>query len=119
MIAGSLSFLEAAQIGDCSWATLGSSVPAVRRPRLADKATDSDDRVGEVEERVDDDFPPLVTALESVEGVVPGVRPLDVPALARLDRGLISLMRDLAAQVAAGQLVTSALGVIARIEVDG
>ncbi len=69
---------------------------------MADQATDGDDRVGEVEERIDHDLASLVAALEPVEAVVPGVRPLDVPALSGLNRRLLALARDLAVQAALG-----------------
>lgn len=53
----------------------GSGVPSAGGPCLADQGTDGDDRVGEVEERVDDVFAAFVAALQPVEAVVPGVRP--------------------------------------------
>jgi hypothetical protein len=65
----------------------GPGVPSVGGPCLADWAADGDDRVSEVEERVDDLLAAFVAALQPVEGVVPGVGPLDVPALPGLDRG--------------------------------
>jgi hypothetical protein len=37
------------------------------------RATDGDDRVGEVEERLDHDVASFVAALQPVEAVVPGV----------------------------------------------
>src|ERR1700751_4572442 len=60
-------------------------VPAACGPCLADQAADGDDRVGEVEVRVDDLLAPLVAALQPVEGVLPGVCPLGVPAFPGLD----------------------------------
>ena len=48
-------------------------------PGLVDEATHGDDRVGQVEERVDYRFAAFIAALEPVERVVPGVRPLDNP----------------------------------------
>jgi hypothetical protein len=69
----------------------GAGVPSVKGPCLADEAADGDDGVGEVEERVDDGFAALVAALEAVEAVVPGVGPLNVPALPGLDRALLPL----------------------------
>jgi hypothetical protein len=50
----------------------GSGFPAVGDPRPADEATDGDDGVGEVEERVDHLLPAFVAALQPVERVVPG-----------------------------------------------
>jgi hypothetical protein len=47
-----------------------------------------------VEERVDDVLVALVAALQPVKGIVPGVGPLDVPSLSRLDGGLVALMGD-------------------------
>jgi hypothetical protein len=44
----------------------------VGRPGLPDKATHSDDRIGEVEVGVDHAFAAFVAALEPVEAVVPG-----------------------------------------------
>src|SRR5215207_9155667 len=67
----------------CYGRAYGSGVPAVRDPGLADEATDGDDRVCEVEERVDYGLAAFVAALEPVEGVVPGVGALDVPATVR------------------------------------
>ena len=81
---------------------------------LTDEATDGDDGVGEVEEGVDDVFVALVAALQAVEGVVPGVGALDMPALPGLDRGLIALMGDLTGHVALAELVAGLLRVIAR-----
>ena len=67
-------------------------------PCLADQSTHGDDRVGEVEERVDYCLAALVAALEPVERVVPGICPLHMPALAGLDGCLLTLVRDLAGQ---------------------
>src|SRR5215475_1602028 len=97
----------------------GSGVPPVGNPCLPDKATDGDDRVGKVEERVDDLFAPLVAALQPAEAVVPGVCPLDVPPLPGLDRGLAALTGDLAGHAAGGELVPGVLRVITGVEVDG
>jgi hypothetical protein len=60
---------------------VGPGVPSVGDPGPPDQAADGDDRVGEVEERVDDLLAAFVAALQPVEAVVPGVRPLDVPPL--------------------------------------
>src|SRR2546430_1295578 len=92
--------------------------PPVGDPCLPDEATDGDDGVGEVEERVDDFLAPLVAALEAVEGVMPGVRPLDVPALSRLDGGLVAFTGDLPGHPASGELVAGFLRVVAGVEVD-
>jgi len=43
---------------------------SMQGPCLADKPTERDDRVGEVEERADDVLAPFVAALQPVEGVV-------------------------------------------------
>jgi hypothetical protein len=75
--------------------------------------------VGEVEEGVDDILMAFVAALQPVEGVVPGVGPLDVPALPGLDGGLVALAGDFAGQAAAGELVAGLLRVIPGVEVDG
>jgi hypothetical protein len=56
-----------------STAAFGAGVPAVGGPGAADQATDGDDRVGEVEEGIDDDLAAFVAAGEPTEGVVPGV----------------------------------------------
>ena len=76
-----------------SWSSRWPAVPPVTGPCLADKATDGDDRVGQVEECVDHVLAPLVAPLEPAEGVVPGagVGPLDMAALAGLDRCLAAL----------------------------
>lgn len=63
-------------------------------PRSSDEGTDGDDRVGQVKERVDDDLTAFMTALESVEGVVPGIRALNVPSAAGLDRRFLALVGD-------------------------
>ena len=75
-----------------------AGVPPVEDPCLTDEPAECDDRVGEVEEGVDDVLVAFVAALQPVEGVVPGVGPLDVPPLAGLDRGLVALVGDLAGQ---------------------
>ena len=92
----------------------GPGVPSVEGPCLADQAADGDDRVGEVEERVDDLLAALVAALQPVEGVVPGVGPLDVPALPGLDRGLVALMGDVAGHAAGGQFIAGLARVLTR-----
>ncbi|GGJ71785.1 hypothetical protein GCM10010121_097980 [Streptomyces brasiliensis] len=58
---------EAARVGDWSWPVLGTGSPAVGGPGSADQTTDGDDRVGEVEEYLDDADAPFVAAGESVE----------------------------------------------------
>ena len=93
--------------------------PTGRGPCLADQATDGDDGVGEVEERVDDVLAAFVAALQPVEAVVPGVGPLDVPALPGLDRGLVALMGDFAGHATAGEFVAGLLRVVAGVQVDG
>ena len=55
-------------------------------PGPAEQATDGDDRIGEVEEGVDDGRAAFVAAGEAVEGVLPGVCALDMPPLTGLDR---------------------------------
>src|SRR5277367_1995343 len=97
----------------------GSAVPSVGDPCLPDQATDGDDRVGEVEERVDDVLVSLVAALQSVEAVVPGVGPFDVPSLPGLDRGFVAFAGDFPGHAAGGELVAGFLGVVAGVEVDG
>jgi hypothetical protein len=59
--------LEVARIGGRLGASCRSGVPSVEGPCLADEATQRDDGVGEVEERVDDGLFPLVAALGPVE----------------------------------------------------
>src|SRR5437764_14634701 len=111
--------LEPARIGGWSWTPGRAVVPPVEGPCLADEPADCDDRVGEVEERVDDVFVTFVAALQPVEGVVPGVGPLDVPALPGLDRGLVALMGDVPGHAAPGEFVVGLLRVVTRIEMDG
>src|ERR1700756_5655299 len=94
----------------------GPGIPAVERPCLADQATHGDDRVGQVEKRVDDLLAPLVAALQPVEGVVPGVRPLNMPALPGLDGGLVSLMGYLAGHAAGGELAAGLLRVVPGVQ---
>jgi hypothetical protein len=88
-------------------------------PCPADEATDGDDRVGEVEERVDHLLAALVAALQPVERVVPGVGPLDVPTSAGLDRCLLALVCDLPAQPAISESLASLARVVAGVEMDG
>src|SRR5690348_5465465 len=107
--------LEPARIGGWSWTPGRAAGPPVEGPCLADEPADCDDCVGEVEERVDDVFVAFVAALQPVEGVVPGVCPLDGPALSGLDRGLFALMGDVPGHAAAGELVAGRLRVIAGV----
>jgi hypothetical protein len=74
--------------------------PAVEGPGFADEGTQGDVRVGEAEVGVDDVFAAFVAALQAVEDVVPGVRALDVPAAAGLDRCFLALVGDLVVQAA-------------------
>src|ERR1700756_5595956 len=97
---------------------LGTGVPPVGDPCLPDQATDGDDRVGEVEERVDDLLAALITALQPVEGVVPGIGPLHVPALPGLDGGLVALMGDFPGHAASGELAAGLVRVVAGIQVN-
>jgi transposase IS116/IS110/IS902 family protein len=66
-------------------------------------------RITAVEEGVDDVLLAFVAALQLVEGVVPGVRPFDVPSLPGLDRGLVALVGDLPGHAASGELVAGFL----------
>src|ERR1700677_4825299 len=93
--------------------------PPVGALCVSDHAADGDDHVGEVEVGVDDVLVPLVAALQPVEAVVPGVGPLDVPALPGLDRGLVAFAGDLPGHAAGGELVAGVPGVVAGVEVDG
>src|SRR5512142_821667 len=104
-----LSCLEVARIGELSWPSCRSAVPPVCGPCLADHATDRDHRVGQVEVGVDDVLAAFVASLQPVEGVVPGIRALDVPPLAGLDRGLVSFMCDLPGHSPGGELVAGFL----------
>src|SRR2546430_340263 len=110
--------LELARIGKCSWSPRRAGVPPVSDPCLANQATDGDDGVGKVEERVDDVLVALVAALQPAEGVVPGIGPLDVPALPGLDRGLVALAGDFPGHAPSGELVAGLLRVVAGVEVD-
>lgn len=92
--------------------------PSGGGPGAANEATDGDDRVGQVEERLDDACTPFVAARQPGEGVVPGVGPLDVSALRRLHGGFDALASDLAGQVTAFQQVAGLVGVIARVQVN-
>src|SRR5205085_12672598 len=97
----------------------GSGVPAVEGPGFADQATYGDDRVGKVEECVDDEFAAFVAALQAVEGVVPGVGALDMPALAGLDGRFLALAGDLSVHAASGELVAGFTRVVAGVQVHG
>jgi hypothetical protein len=88
-------------------------------PWAADQATDGDDRVGEVEESVDDALAPFGAAGESAEGLVPGVGPLDVPAPGGLDRCLLASVCDFAGQLALVEQGAGLAGVLAGVQVDG
>src|SRR5512142_1586140 len=103
------SSLEVARIGELSWPSCRSAVPPVCGPCLADHATDRDHRVGQVEVGVDDVLAAFVASLQPVEGVVPGIRALDVPPLAGLDRGLVSFMCDLPGHSPGGEPVAGFL----------
>ena len=74
-----------ALIGDVIIVDVRAGYPPVGGPCLADQAADCNDRVGQVEECVDDILAAFVAALQPVEGVS-GVRPFDMPALPGLDR---------------------------------
>jgi hypothetical protein len=54
----------------------GPGVPSVGGPCLADQAADGDDRVGEVEERVNDVLAAFVASLQPAEGVARRCAPL-------------------------------------------
>lgn len=74
--------LEVARIGDVITVDVQAGVPPAGGPCLADQAADRDDGIGKVEERVDDLLALFVAALQPAKGVVPGVGPLGMPALA-------------------------------------
>ena len=57
--------LETARIGRWSWSPRRAALPPVESPCLADEPADGDDRVGEVEERVDDVLVAFVAAFTS------------------------------------------------------
>lgn len=59
-------------------------------PCPSDQTADGDDGIGEVEEGVDDCGTALVAAGKPVEGVLPGVRALDMSALTGLWTGALS-----------------------------
>lgn len=65
-----------------------------------DEATHDDDGVREVGEGVDDADAAFLAAREPLEGVLPGVRALDMPALASLDGRLLPLVRNRVMQAA-------------------
>src|SRR6266571_8318930 len=100
-----------------SWPAGRSGVPPVRGPGPTNQATHGDDRVGEVEERVDDQLATFVAALQPVERVFPGVCAFDVPPLTGLNRGLITFVCDLAGHAATGQLRAGLVRVIASVQV--
>lgn len=62
----------------------GPGVPAMGSPGPTDEATYGDDDVSEIEKGVDDIGPAFVAARQSMEGVLPGVRALDMPPLTSL-----------------------------------
>lgn len=79
----------------------GSGVrPIGESSMLAGSGCARDDRVGEIEECLDDGRAPLVAAGESVEGVPPCMGAFDVPALTGLDGRLLAFVRDAAVQAA-------------------
>jgi hypothetical protein len=88
-------------------------------PGAADQATDGDDRVGEVEEGIDDDLAAFVAAGEPTEGVVLGVGSFDVPAAGGLDRCFLAFMGDLAGQLAVCEQRARLAGVVAGVQMDG
>src|SRR5260370_25177650 len=91
--------------------------PPAGCPRLPHECTAGDDRVGEVEVRVDDGLVPLVAALQPVEAVVRGAGPLDVPPLPGPDGGLIAFTGDSPGHAAGGELVAGLLRVVPGVEV--
>src|SRR5260370_15712415 len=91
--------------------------PPAGCPRLPHECTAGDDRVGEVEVRVDDGLVPLVAALQPAEAVVPGAGPLDVPPLPGPDRGLIAFTGDSPGHAAGGELVAGLLLSVPGVEV--
>ena len=80
---------------------------------------DGDDRVGQVEEGVYDVLAAFVAASEPVEGVVPGVGALDLPAAAGLDGCFLALVGNLSMQAASGEFVAGLGGVVAGVQVHG
>jgi hypothetical protein len=86
--------------GRADWRVSSTSIravlPAVGDPGAPDEVTDGDDGVGEVDERLDDCGPSFVAAGQASEGVVPGVGPLNMPALGGLNRGVRALVGDVA-----------------------
>jgi hypothetical protein len=64
------------------------------------EATHGDDGIREAEEGVDDVDPAFVAACESMDGVLPGMGGLSVPAPDGLDGSLLAPVCDPAAQSA-------------------
>jgi hypothetical protein len=103
----------------CSSSAPGAFVPAVGCPGSSDQATDGDDRVGEVEEGIDDGGAAFVAAGEAVEGVLPGVCAFDVPAPAGLDRCFLALARDAAVEASLVEEGAGGVRVVAGVQVHG
>jgi hypothetical protein len=84
-------------------------------PGTADQATQGDDGVGKIEERVDDVLVAFVAALEPVEGVVPGIRAFYMSTLTGLDRGLVALMGDRAGHFPSCEFIAGFRRVVAGV----
>jgi hypothetical protein len=110
---------EVGWIGVLSRSPVRAFVPAVSRPCLPDQATHGGDRVGEVEEGVDDGGTPLVAAGEPVEGVLPGVGALHGSTPTGLDRCLLTFVRDAGVEAAFVEQSAGLVRVVAGIQVHG
>lgn len=81
-------------------ASVRAVVPGMSGPGPVNKAANNDDRVREIEVRIYHGGATFVAAGKPVEGVLPSMGPLGVPAVACLDRGLLASVRDSAVQAA-------------------
>ena len=111
--------LEVAQVGVGSRSAVRAFVSAVGRPRLSAQATHGDDRVGEIEEGVDDGGSPLVAAGEPVEGVLPGVGAFHVPTPTGLDWCVLTSVRDAAVEAALFEQSAGLVRVVTSVQVHG
>lgn len=100
-----------------SWSAVRTFVPAVGGPCPSDQAAHGDDRVGEVEEGIDDVDLALVAPGNAVKGVLPGVGAFDIPTLARLDRCLLAPVCDAAVQATLVEQSPGSVGVVAGVQV--
>lgn len=102
-----------------SWSAVRAFVPAASCPGSPDLAAHGADGVGEIEEGVDDGDVTLVTAGETVKGVLPGVGAFDVPTPTSPKGRLRPLVRNVSTQAAFAEQNGGLVQVVAGVQVHG